>query len=83
MKAKLTFDLNDEDDIMAHKRCIKAQDMALALWNIQYTLVKSIERKLENDQTATDKEYKLLEYINTVLSDILDDHGIIVDDLIM
>lgn len=34
MKAELHFDLNDVDDIAAHKRCIMATDMAVALWNI-------------------------------------------------
>ncbi len=32
MKAVLKFDLNDEDERMAHFRCVKALDMALAMW---------------------------------------------------
>ena len=32
MKATLTFNLDDIDDRLAHYRCIKSLDMALALW---------------------------------------------------
>ncbi len=35
MKAKLEFDLEELDDVMAHLRCVKSLDMALALFNIQ------------------------------------------------
>ena len=35
MKAKLEFDLEDLDNVMAHLRCVKSLDMALALFKIQ------------------------------------------------
>jgi hypothetical protein len=35
MKATLEFDLNEPDDIIKHLRCIKALDMACALWEIR------------------------------------------------
>lgn len=38
MKAILKFDLTDSDDRMAHQRCIKSLDLALALWDINYNL---------------------------------------------
>jgi hypothetical protein len=34
MKARLTFDLNDPDDAMAHKRCIHSTGMALVIWEL-------------------------------------------------
>jgi hypothetical protein len=34
MKATLTFNLDDSDDAMAHLRCVKSLDMALALWEV-------------------------------------------------
>lgn len=33
MEATLRFNLDDPDDNMAHQRCVKALDMALALWD--------------------------------------------------
>jgi len=35
MTATLTFDLNDHDDRQAHMRCVKASDLALAIWSIK------------------------------------------------
>ena len=35
MKATLEFNLDDIEDRMAHYRCVKALDMALALWQIK------------------------------------------------
>ena len=44
MKATLTFDLDDRDDKMAHARCVKALDMAIALFSIREELYN---RKLD------------------------------------
>ena len=41
MKATLKFDMSDPDDIMAHKRCVKAGDMAHALFQISGLIKKS------------------------------------------
>lgn len=82
MKGVLEFDLNDVDDIISHKRCVKSDDMALALWNIYYSLGKSLQRKLENDPTSTDKDYELLEFVNAEISDIFNNHGILISELI-
>ena len=38
MKATLIFNLDDYDDSIAHRRCIKACDMALALSQIEMHL---------------------------------------------
>jgi len=35
MKAILTFNLDDPDDRMAHLRCVKAINLALALFDIE------------------------------------------------
>jgi len=38
MKAILEFNLNEPDDVSAHKRAVKALDMAIALWDIEQYL---------------------------------------------
>ena len=54
MKATLTFNLDDIDEKMAHFRCIKALDMALALWEIdRYT--KAIS---ESEQTPCGEDIR-------------------------
>ena len=38
MKAVLEFNLEDAFDEASHMRCVKAKDMALALWDIEQLL---------------------------------------------
>tara|TARA_R110002126_G_scaffold151079_3_gene297882 strand:+ start:1012 stop:1206 length:195 start_codon:yes stop_codon:yes gene_type:complete len=45
MKAKLTFDLDDRDDKMAHLRCVKSLDMACAIFEV-----------VNNNKHLTDKQ---------------------------
>jgi len=49
-KGILEFDLNEPDDIMAHKRAIKATDMAEALWAITHNTKKGLEWSMEGIQ---------------------------------
>lgn len=48
MKAILEFNLNDADDIRSHERCVKAEDMALILWEIQYNQRRGLEKCQDN-----------------------------------
>jgi hypothetical protein len=73
MKAVLKFDLNEEDDVLAHKRCVKALDMALALWDIDQHLRS--EAKYKDNEVA--------EEIRERLHEIMSEHGIIFDDIIV
>jgi hypothetical protein len=72
MKAVLEFNLEDQDDDLAHNRCIKSRDMALALWDFDQYLRGAI--KFGNDLDALKHRDKLHE--------ILQDKGIIFDNLI-
>ena len=80
MKGFLEFDLNDLDDTLAYKRCVKSTDMALALFEIQVNLRKQCEAKL--DSGAITDPYQVLEMIMDELNDTINDHHIDVDDLI-
>lgn len=82
MKAILEFDLNDPDDVMAHKRCVKALDMALALWDIQHG---SFRREVYDEMEAgnmTDAEMQGAELVMTKLIEYLLDRGIDTTDFI-
>lgn len=81
MKAKLTFDLNDSDDALAHFRCVKSLDMALALWHLHYDLRKQIEKKIDEDSTI--HLYDLGDYFIQLVQDKFNEHGINVDELIV
>ena len=51
MKAILEFDLDNPDDVISHKRCVKALDMACILFEIQYNLKKKLTHKFESQPT--------------------------------
>jgi hypothetical protein len=81
MKAILEFDLNDPDDIRSHMRCVKSQDMALVLWEVQYNLKKRCENILEHKEEMD--RFEALELIFEELMELYNQHNISVDDLII
>ena len=73
MKATLKFDLNEQDDVLAHKRCVKSLDMAIALWEVDQYLRS--ESKYKDNEIA----YKIREKLYEIMSD----HGLSFNDLIV
>ena len=80
MKAILEFDLNDLDDRMAHLRCVKAEDMALALWEIRYNLKKRLQFRIEDKEF--EDQHQLLDKCLELIQDEFDNNNILIDDLI-
>jgi hypothetical protein len=78
-KAILEYDLNDLEDIMAHKRAVKSLDLALALWDITHNTKKSLEWSIEGKEMD---KYDTLEMVFDRIYLILDEHNIKLDDLI-
>jgi hypothetical protein len=74
MKATLEFDLNEPDDIKSHLRCVKALDMALALWHIRM-MRKDLEHMEDVNELTT-------ENVMSKIFEILDDHSVNTDELI-
>jgi hypothetical protein len=79
-EAILKYDLNDTDDAMAHMRAIKSLDMALALWDITHNTKKSIEWSLEGKEID---KYEVLDIVYEKIYEILEEHNIKMDDLII
>ena len=73
MKAILEFDLNDPDDTRNHLRCIKATDMAIALWHI-----RMMRRDLE---WMEDQKELTTENVMSKIFEILDDNNVNTDEL--
>lgn len=78
-KAILEFDLNDVDDKYAHKRAVKSLDMTLALWEIT-NAKKGLEWSLEGKDID---KYETLELFYEKIVDIMSEHNIDLDDLIL
>jgi hypothetical protein len=78
-KAKLIYDLNEPDDVMAHKRAVKSLDLALALWTIIHNTKKGLEWSMEGKEMD---KYDALEMVFEKIHEIISEHNIDLDDLI-
>lgn len=83
-KVKVTYDLDisDIDDLHLYRRLNKSLDMALALWDIVYNLKKSIGRELDA-KNALEEHYDVLDSVFVKIHEVLDEHSIRIDDLII
>jgi hypothetical protein len=79
-KAKIEYDLNDIDDRYAHKRAVKSLDLTLALWDITHNTKKSLEWSMEGKEMD---KYDALEMVYEKIYEILSEHNIDLDDLIV
>jgi len=79
-KATLEFDLNDSDDMIAHLRAVKSLDMAMALWEIVHNTKKGLEWSMEDKEID---KYEALELVYQKIHEILDEHNINTDELII
>jgi DNA-binding ferritin-like protein len=80
-KATLEFDLNDPDDQMAHLRAVKSLDITLALWEMLYNTKKSFQWKMESGEIKENDD--ILEKVYERFWEILDEHGIKIDELVI
>ena len=85
MKAILEFDLDDADDRRAHLRCVKATKMAQVLWEIHYNCHKGIEHRLDAlaEKEKLPDAYDTMDLIFKEISELINEEGIIIDDLIV
>ena len=83
-KATLEFDLNDPDDKMAHLRCVKSTDMAIALFEIEMNLKKKMERELEAKEMRgeTVDPYDSIQMIMDYIFETIHENGINIEELI-
>jgi hypothetical protein len=80
-KAILKFDLNDFEDRMAHLRAVKSLDLSMAIWDI-LQLRKTMERRYENTDNTNNDVFDGIEAMSVGISEILDEYGIKIDDLV-
>jgi len=50
-KGILKFNLDNLDDVLMYKRCLKSQDMALLIWEFSINSRKRVENTIENEDT--------------------------------
>lgn len=79
MKAILEFNLDEQDDEMAHKRAVKSLDMALTLWDIDGYLRGQIKHAPDS---MSPEVYDTLQDVRDKLYEIMSKHSIDLDELI-
>ena len=79
MKAILEFNLDEQDDEMAHKRAVKSLDMVLTLWDIDGYLRGQIKHAPDS---MSPEVYGTLQDVRDKLYEIMSKHSIDLDELI-
>ena len=79
-EAILKYDLNDTDDAMAHMRAIKSLDMALVLWELLNNSKRTLERTMHEKEID---KYEALDMVYERIYELMDEHNIKLDDLII
>ena len=85
MEGHLIFNLDDLDDTLAYKRCVKATDMAMALWEIVYNTKKRIGYEMDGLELQGKPDLSMYEACDLVfdkIHEILEEHHIDIEDLI-
>lgn len=77
MKGILEFDLNDLDDVIAHKRAVLALDMALALYDIDSYLRGQLKHG-----ALSDEAWSALDKVRERFYDVLRERSLSLDDLV-
>jgi ABC-type xylose transport system substrate-binding protein len=80
-KAILKYDISDPDENMDFKRAVKSFDMAMALWDI-IQLRKKMENRFEAQDNTNNDVFDGIDAMAEGIVNILDQHGIIVDELL-
>jgi hypothetical protein len=80
-RATLSYNISDPDDNQDFKRAVKSLDMAMALWDI-LQLKKKLEYRFEDQNNTNNDVFDGLEAMAEGIGNILDQHGIIIDELL-
>lgn len=80
-KATLTYNISDPEDSQDFKRAVKSLDMAMALWDIVH-LKKKLEYRFENQDNSDNDVFDGIEAMAEGISNILDEHNLVIDELI-
>ena len=78
--ATLTFDLSDSDDRFEFNRATKALDMAMALWELDMNGYRKFTKYNERQEGAYQEG---IEEVFKYIRELLDEHQINVEDLII
>ena len=81
MKAIIEFDLNDPEDRMKHMQCVKAESMAIVLFEITHNLKKQFLAECEGD--GVEVPDGLIDMALQMIQNLLYDYSINTEELCM
>ena len=82
-KAKFIFDISDPDEARDMMCAVKGKDMAMALWEMLHNTKKTFEWSLDGKEGANETHYELIDKIYEKFWEIIKEHGIEIDQLIV
>lgn len=79
-KGTLSFNLNDSDEKMAFNRAVKSTDLAIALFELRYNLIRGLEYEFDGGKIQTPED--ALERFRQKINELFEENNINIDDLI-
>lgn len=81
MRASIEFNLEDQEDRMAHLRCVKSLSMAALLWDIKFNLIRRSMTKAENSYGDKVDYEPGIELVMGMVNELFEEHNINVEEL--
>jgi hypothetical protein len=78
MKATLEFNMDEIDDVTAHKRAIKSLDVLFVLSDFD----NHLRSELKYNENLSEVEYDLLDKTREKLYQIMNEHNVSIDELL-
>jgi hypothetical protein len=78
MKATLEFNMDEIDDVTAHKRAIKSLDIMFVLSDFD----NHLRSELKYNENLSEVEYDLLDKTREKLYQIMNEHNVSIDELL-
>lgn len=78
MKAILEFNMDEFEDVVAHKRAIKSLDVLLVLYDFD----QHLRSELKYNENLSEEEYEKLDKLREKLYEIMNERNVSLDELL-
>ena len=78
MKAILEFNMDEFEDVVAHKRAVKSLDVLLVLYDFD----QHLRSELKYNENLTDEQYEKLDKVREKLYEIMNERNVSIDELL-
>lgn len=74
MEATLKFNLDNFDDLFAHRRCVAANDMASVLFELKHNVKRKVDWHIESTPDITPEQVS--DYTFDLIQKVIEEHNI-------